>query len=103
MPRNKPYYSKRQILNLISAGKVIVKYQAKESALNDFGWRREAIYKAISALTLKCWYKSEPRYDNPQIFVDYYRARNIRGVNFYTHFYLDGENLVIDSFHKLGN
>lgn len=59
MPRNKPYYSKRQILNLISAGKVIVKYQAKESALNDFGWRREAIYKAISALTLKRWYKSE--------------------------------------------
>ena len=101
MPRNKPYYSKKQILNFISSGKVSVTDNAKKSAKDDFGWGIDDIHKAIAILPLKCWYKSEPRFKNPKIWVDYYRAPNINGENVYTHFYVDGDILIVDSFKEL--
>jgi hypothetical protein len=101
MTRNKPYYSKKQIRNFIFSGNVSVTDDAKESAEDDFGWDKEAIYKAMVALPIKCCYKSETRFQNPKIWVDYYRAPNINGENIYTHFYVDEDKLIIDSFKEL--
>lgn len=75
--------------------------EALYSAEDAFGWNLEDIKNALMRLMPKHWYKSEPRYDNPEIWVDYYRARNIMGENIYTHFYVEEDILVIDSFKEL--
>lgn len=53
------------------------------------------------ALPYKRWYKSEKRFDNPEIWVDYYRAYNLMGENVYTHFYVEDEALIVDSFKEI--
>ena len=99
--RDKAYYSKKQIRNLILTGNVQITEQARMSAQNNFGWCLYDICNAISALPVKFCYKSEPRFENPQIWVDYYRAYDLKGENIYTHFYVDSDNLIIDSFKEI--
>ncbi|MBW1650889.1 MAG: type II toxin-antitoxin system MqsR family toxin [Deltaproteobacteria bacterium] len=57
--------------------------------------------KALMALPYKRWYKSEKRFDNPEIWVDYYRVYNLMGENIYTHFYVEDEALIVDSFKEI--
>jgi len=78
-----------------------VTQEALYSAEDAFGWGLEDIEKALMRLTVKHWYKSEPRYDNPRIWVDYYRAQNIMGEDIYTHFYVEEGVLIVDSFKEL--
>ncbi|HEC32284.1 MAG TPA: hypothetical protein ENI41_07320 [Deltaproteobacteria bacterium] len=101
MTRTRPYYSKKQIVNLLRKGRVYVTDEALYSAEDAFGWNLEDIKNALMRLMPKHWYKSEPRFDNPKIWVDYYRARNIMGENIYTHFYVEEDILIIDSFKEL--
>jgi hypothetical protein len=101
MKRDRAYYSKRQLSTLISEGKVLVTEQARKSAQNDFGWDLDDICRALLAMSVKSWYKSEPRFNNPEIWVDYYRAYGLKGENVYTHFYVDGDKLIIDSFKEI--
>jgi len=75
--------------------------EALYSAEDAFGWNLEDIENALMRLMPKHWYKSEHRFDNPKIWVDYYRARNIMGENIYTHFYVEEDILIIDSFKEL--
>jgi hypothetical protein len=103
MERTKPFYSQKQIRNHISNGRIQITKKARETAQKDFGWGIDDVCKALSILPVKCWYKSDVRYDDPKIWVDYYRARNLKGENIYTHFYIDGEYLIIDSFKELSN
>ena len=101
MIRDKAYYSKKQIRNLIRIGNVQITEQARMSAQDDFGWDIDDICKAILALPIKSCYKSETRYGNPKIWVDYYRDYDLKGENVYTHFYIDSNNLIIDSFKEI--
>jgi hypothetical protein len=101
MSRNKPYYSKRQIRQLISVNSVQITEQARTTAQKDFGWSIDDICKTLLKLPVKSWYKSETKFNNPNIWVDYYRAHNLEGENIYTHFYIDCNNLVIDSFKEI--
>jgi hypothetical protein len=101
MIRDKAYYSKKQIRNLILIGNVQITEQARMSAQNDFGWDFDDICNAILALPITSCYKSETRFGNPQIWVDYYRAYDLKGENVYTHFYVDSDNLIIDSFKEI--
>jgi len=101
MKRDKAYYSKKQIRNLILAGNVQITEQARMSAQGDFGWDFDDICNAILALPTKACYKSETRFNNPQIWVDYYRVRSLKGEKVYTHFYVDNDNLIIDSFKEI--
>ncbi|MGD9973212.1 MAG: type II toxin-antitoxin system MqsR family toxin [Desulfatirhabdiaceae bacterium] len=100
MTRTKPYYSQKEIRSYISDRKVEIRSSALQNAQKDFGWGIDDIYKALSKLPLRCWYKSEPRYNNPQIWVDYYRCPDLNGENIYTHFYVDNDRLIIDSFKR---
>ena len=103
MIRDKPYYSKKRIRALICQGKIQVTQGARKSAKDDFWWSVDDICKAMLALKTTQCYKSEPRYQNPKIHVDYYRAHNIKGENVYTHFYIDDNTLIIDSFKELNH
>ncbi len=101
MARDKPYYSKKQIRNFIVSGKLHVTESARNSARNFFGWSLEDIKRALLALSQKSCYKSESRFNNPCIWVDYYRAKNILGENVYTHFYVEDGVLIVDSFKEI--
>ena len=101
MQRNKAFYSKKRLRGLIQTGAVNIESNALKSARDDFGWGYQSICDALLKIPVNCCYKSETRYDNPEIWVDYYRAENIMGENIYTHFYIENENLIIDSFKAL--
>ena len=101
MTRDKPYYSKKQIYNFIKSGKLYVTETARNSARDFLGWSLKDIEKALLALSQKSCYKSEPRFNNPSIWVDYYRAKNILGENVYTHFYVEDGMLIVDSFKEI--
>jgi len=101
MIKDKAYYSKKQIRNLILIGNVQITEQARMSAQDDFGWDFDDVCNAISVLPITSCYKSETRFGNPQIWVDYYRAYDLKGENVYTHFYVDSDNLIIDSFKEI--
>lgn len=100
MERTRPYYSKKQIRDLISENKIILESSARESARDTLGWLLSDIKKALLDLPQECCYKSEQRFNNPACWVDYYRANNIMGENIYTHFYVDNDCLIVDSFKK---
>jgi hypothetical protein len=101
MTRNRAYYSKKQIRNLISQDNVQLTEPARISAHDDFGWDIDDICSALLALPMKDCYKSETRFDNPHIWVDYYRSYGLKGENVYTHFYIDSGYLIIDSFKEI--
>ncbi|MBF0378509.1 MAG: type II toxin-antitoxin system MqsR family toxin [Desulfamplus sp.] len=100
MIRDRAYYSKKQIRNLILQNNVQITEQARSTAQECFGWDIDDICSAILELPIKYCYKSETRFDNPQIWVDYYRAYDLKGENVYTHFYVDSNNLIIDSLKE---
>lgn len=79
----------------------MVTEDAQETAKRDFGWNIGDIEKAIKEMPLRHWYKSEPRFGNPAIWVDYYRAPGLLGENVYTHFYIEDGCLIIDSFKEI--
>lgn len=101
MARTKAYYSKKKILELINTGKVSITEQARATAKKDFGWDIDDICKALKSLQPLSWYSSEHRHNNPSIWVDYYRAVGLKGENVYTHFYIEDDCLIIDSFKEI--
>jgi len=101
MQINNAYYSKKKIRTLIEKDAVIIESNALESAKKDFGWDYKKICEALLKIPSRCCYNRKPRFNNPEIWVDYYRAENIMGENIYTHFYVENDKLVIDSFKEL--
>jgi hypothetical protein len=103
MQHNNAYYSKKKIRSLIENGAVHITEWAIETAKKHFGWGYDSICNAILKIPTSCCYKRDVRYDSPKIWVDYYRANNIMGENIYTHFYIEDETLIIDSFKELND
>ena len=101
MVRNKPYYSLARVRKLAVSGECYVKGKARATAQNDFGWDQVDIKKAISKLQHKHFYKSDTKYDNPGIYVDYYKAKNLMGENVYIHFRIEDDRLIICSFKEI--
>ncbi len=101
MKRNKAYYSKKLIRDLIKDDKIRITQKALLKAMDDFGWDVYGICSALLALSIEDCYQSQPRYQNPSIFVDYYRAYGLKGENVYTHFFVEDGILVVDSFKEI--
>ncbi len=101
MVRNTPYHSKKRICKLIDEGNVFITEEARKSAKDCFGWEILDIEAALKKLPRKACYKSERRFNNPSVWVDYYRAWGLMGENVYTHFYIENNMLIIDSFKEI--
>jgi len=101
MVRDKPYYSLAKVRKLAVSGKCNVNTKARTTAQNDFGWDQVDIKKAISKLQHKHFHKSDTKYDNPGIYVDYYKAENLMGENVYIHFRIEDDCLIICSFKEI--
>ena len=101
MVRDKPYYSLRKVKNIANHGQCIINAKAHFTAKRDFGWNQSDIKKAFSKLQLKHFFKSTTKYDNPSIYVDYYKAYQLMHENIYIHFRVEDECLVICSFKEI--
>jgi hypothetical protein len=101
MVRNSPYYSLNKVRQLASTGKCIINTKARKTARDDFGWSQSDVKKAISKLQVKHFYKSDTKYDNPGVYVDYYKANGLMGENVYIHFRIEDDCLIICSFKEI--
>lgn len=98
---NKPYYSIRQIRNFVASGKYIITEDARSKAKECFAWGPSDIKKALLKLQAIHFYKSKEHWNNPSIYVDYYKAHGLMDENVYTHFHVDDDKLIINSFHEI--
>jgi hypothetical protein len=101
--RTGPYYKIGTVKGLVNEGKVVIRSQALESALNDFGWELVDILDAFKKLQRKHFYKTANSNFIPDLPIDYYKARDLKGEDIYTHFYIDKETQVlqVDSFKRI--
>lgn len=102
MRRTKAYYSLKEVKKLISDDDHhIIEPRARKSADDHFSWKYSQIKKAILGLQPKHYYKTEPKYDNPKMLVDYYKAYGLYGEDIYIHLRIDDGMLIICSFKAI--
>jgi Motility quorum-sensing regulator, toxin of MqsA len=102
MRRDQPYHSLKTIKRLIQNEQShLIEARAIASAEKCFSWGREQIREAILRLSSRHYYKTDPKYDNPKMFVDYYKAWGLLGENVYIHLRIEDEKLIICSFKDI--
>ena len=111
--RPQPHYPLLNVKNLIRQGQILIRRNAAERALNDFGWTSDEIKRCLLKLNDKYhpddprrnrFYKTEEHRNFPNTKMDYYNCQGImEGMNVYTHFYIhpNSGKLIINSFHEL--
>ena len=105
MVRDRPYYSLKKVKALVEKN-IFINRRARFTAKEDFGWDNKEIKRALLRLQPKDFYKRAPKYDNPAIYVDYYKAWNLFSEEVYIHFRIEkdeaGEDcLIICSFKRI--
>jgi len=89
------------VKQLVRERKVLILEKPLRDAWKDFGWKEEEIFQSISKLQIKHFYKHEPYWENPNIEMDYYKARGVNGEDVYTHFHVEDDLLIISSFKRI--
>jgi len=92
-------YDLSEIKQKIDDGSYLIRENAKQSAYQDFGWEISDIKKFYKRLKLKYFYKTENSKNIPGVVIDAYKA-HLFGEDVYTHFYINDDLLVINSFHR---
>jgi hypothetical protein len=105
---NQPRYTLKRVKLAIKNGKYKIRQNARETMKQDFSWTSREVEQAFSKLKLSQFYISVPRtkdphlkYGKPPTFIDIYKCENLLDESVYTHFFFDGEWLIIDSLKKL--
>ena len=99
--RNKPYYPLQKVKEKIAQGQYLIKPNAVYSAFQDFGWNEADIKQVYRKLQDNHYQKTDKSKTIPGIMLDVYYVENINGEDVYTHFYIDDDRLIINSFHQL--
>ena len=97
----KPAYTLSEVRRLIDDQRVLVRWDVLQDAQDDFGWDRNDILAALRELRRRDFYKTEVSEVKPPIMPDFYKAQDLRGERVYTHFYVEEDTLVINSFKQL--
>lgn len=99
--RPESFYKFSDVLQKIDSGQCIIRKNAEDSALADFGWNRPAIIKAIKLLKEKHFCTSITSTRNAWWVFDVYKAR-LLGENLYIHLYIDHTDgmLIINSLKE---
>jgi len=97
------WYPLSEVKALVAAGNVVIQGNARDSAYYDFGWNTEDILDALSKLQSKHHYKYDCSKIKPQIVIDYYKAKPLKGEAVYIHFYIDDDAgmLIVNSFKEI--
>ena len=99
--RSQAYYSLSVVKQLVKQGDVDIRGNALESAYQDFGWKTDDILDAIRKLKPAHYYKSEPSRMRKSLFIDYYKAPELKGEAVYIHFYIVDGRLIVNSFKRI--
>ncbi|MDP2379938.1 MAG: type II toxin-antitoxin system MqsR family toxin, partial [Pseudohongiella sp.] len=92
----------KTVRHMIDAKKYRINSNAFDDASVDFGWGDLEICQAICKLKSSQCYASTPHLKIPGCMVDCYRAPKLyKNENVYTHFYINGDLLIINSFKEL--
>lgn len=94
----KSYYPLTDVLQKINSGQFLIRKNAEDSALADFGWNRPEIIEAIKLLKETYFCISITSTRNAWWIYDVYKAR-LFGENVYIHLYIDDTDgmLIINS------
>ena len=103
MQHGKAHYPLKEVQALVRKGNWRVNQNALNGARSSFGWGVADIRAAILALQPCHFDISDWSRVKPGVMLDYYKAKNLRGEDVYTHFYIEKEEvfLVINSFKKI--
>ena len=98
-----PEYPLPKVRELIEQGKIRIRSNARNDALNDFGWDTAHIVEALQKLKQEHFHKRDVSNINQWHVYDFYKAYGLCGENVYTHFYIDHDEnvLVINSFKRI--
>lgn len=99
--RPSSFYKFSDVLQKINSCQCIIRRNAEDSALADFGWTRPEIIEAMKLLKEKHFCTSITSTRNAWWVFDAYKAR-LLGENIYIHLYIDDTNgmLIINSFKE---
>ncbi len=99
--RPSSFYQLSDVKQKINSGEFLIRKNAEDSALADFGWNRPRIIEAIKLLKETYFCKSIPSKRNAWWVFDVYKAR-LFGENVYIHLYIDDADgkLIINSFKE---
>ena len=99
--RTSSFYQLADVKQKISSGQCVIRQNAANSALADFGWNRSDIIEAIKLLEERHFCMSITSARNAWWAYDVYKAR-LFGENIYIHLYIDDTAgmLIINSFKK---
>jgi len=94
-------YPLTEVLQKIDSGEFLIRQNAEDSGLADFGWNRPRIIEAIKLLKERHFCMSITCNTNAWWFYDVYKAR-LFGENVYIHLYIDDTDamLIINSFKE---
>jgi len=97
----KSYYPLTDVLQKINSEQFLIRKNAEDSALDDFGWNRPKIIDVIKLLEERHFCMSIPSNRNAWWVYDVYKAR-LLGENVYIHLYIDDTDgiLIINSFKE---
>jgi hypothetical protein len=93
------YYELSEVKEKIKNKQYYINSNAVKGAFQGFGWGIDDILRVYKNLKKSHYYKSANSQNKPMIVIDVYKA-SISGENIYTHFYIENDNLIINSFHK---
>ena len=98
-----PEYPLPEVRKLIEQGRIIIQPNARNDALNDFGWDAVDVAQALKKLKEVDFFKRDVSEKNAWLVWDFYKAVGLCGENVYTHFYIDRDEniLVINSFKRI--
>ena len=103
MQHAKAHYPLKEVKALVRRGSWRINQNARDGAYKSFGWGVHEIRSAILALNQCNFDISDWSRHKPGVMIDYYKARNLKGENVYTHFYIDRDEVivVINSFKRI--
>lgn len=101
IPHPKSYYDLSEVVQKINDGQLLIRQNAEQCALGDFGWGRSEIIKVYEMLKAKHFQHTMPSKINPLWINDVYKV-HLFGEDVYTHFYINDSTgkLVINSFKR---
>ncbi len=100
-PRPRSYYSLSEVRQKIADGELLIRSDAVQDALKDFGWGTSEILDVYKMLQPKHFYKTDNSKKKSHLVIDIYKA-HINGEDIYTHFYIDDtqNKVIINSFKE---
>lgn len=97
---NTPSFKLKEVKKLISQGKILINQNSLDGAYRCFNYTTPDIKSALLKIKANNFHKTEPSIYKPKIMIDTYKFKGSNDENIYTHFYIEDDLLIINSFKE---